>query len=251
VKHGSPPPWLLVPFYVACSNAGTSSTVEIRREAASAPSDTGASCSDVAELRVCWGGARCGPLGCLVPRPLPASPAPDSGFRCAGQRQARHCEARTDRASAFACTNERCVQHRPRTPDAGEWNCVDSAGAVYCRHVVDAAGIPNGPRDPGYVCGARRGTGEEICVDLSPDTPPGKGPWACSTRYTAGVAERHCVCADAPRLGMTCQGAHSCPSGAACVQGHCLPGAPVGNCWLDGDCGEALCRFGTCTEKAR
>jgi hypothetical protein len=251
VKHGSPSPWLLVLFCIACSNAGTNAPLESRREAASAPSDTGGSCSDVAEVRACWGGARCGPKGCLVPRPLPKSALPEGGFRCAGQGSARTCEARTDRASAFVCAGEQCVQRRPRAPDSGEWNCVDAAGAVYCRHMVDAAGIPNGPLDPGYVCGKRRGTGERICVDLSPDAPPAPGLWACSTRYAAGVAERHCERSQLPRLGGPCDAAQACPAGAACVQGRCLPGVPVGDCWLDADCGEGLCRFGTCAEKER
>jgi hypothetical protein len=227
---------------------------------AEAPADRGDVCLDVGETRACWGGD-CAEQGCVVPRPLPDAPLPPSGFRCRGQGAARVCEARARQAGAFACDGGTCVQHRARTPDNGEWECVDASGGVYCRNVVSAAGVADGALDGAFVCGVREravrgasdasehaeGRAERICVDFSPDLPPDAGRFACRVSYMAGVPERVCTRAAAARLGDACTASGDCPRGAACVTGRCIPPRPKPACWFDRDCGaQRVCRFGSC-----
>jgi hypothetical protein len=218
--------------------------------AAPAAADRGELCLDLRTIRACWGGP-CGEHGCVVPRPVPTGLAPPSGFRCAGRGAARFCAARSDDAGEFRCTAEECVQQHARAPDNGEWECVDGAGAVYCRKVEDAAGVAPGPLDPAFVCGRRQGRadGQRVCVDFAPDLPPAPGDHACFSSYRGGARAWHCKTSRALRLGGPCSRAAACPKGAGCVSGFCLPPYPRSQCWLDSDCtAGAHCRFGSCAE---
>ena len=99
-------------------------------------------CADVETLRVCWDGAR--PR--VVKRATTTAPA---------------------RGPAFTCVGDHCEQRHPRMPDAGEWQCMDSAGATICMGGTRAAGAAPSAADPRWFCGARRG-GEpdtRVCVD--------------------------------------------------------------------------------------
>jgi hypothetical protein len=133
-------------------------------------------------------------------------------------------------------------------PDAGEWLCVEMDGVAYCKSEGEAAGVERGAADPGFVCGARRGHGDErICVDLSPDAPPESSAFRCRFSYATGRAERVCKPSDAPLIGARCAGGAPCPEAAWCVAGVCLPPRPEPACWLDADCGEGQrCRWGSC-----
>jgi len=136
-------------------------------------------------------------------------------------------------------------------PDNGEWECVEIAGAVVCRALADAAGIPSGITDPAFACGARAVHGERICVDLSPDPPPsrpaGLDSWSCRVTYDSGSAARVCTSSKELRVGGACADASDCPAATACVGGRCLPEEPKPACWFDQDCGQgARCRYGSC-----
>jgi hypothetical protein len=206
----------------------------------------GSTCLDVGEGRACWG-ERCSE-GCVVPPERVVAPRPYGGFRCSGSGETRTCVARSRHAGRFRCDGNACRQPHPRSPDAGEWECVDLHGAYVCRSVAEAAGIPRGPRDPAFVCGARRGTGEPICVDFAPDLPEGPGPYACTMRYVSGVAERVCTRKAGAVLGTRCRAEADCPEGARCVSSRCLPPEPHPDCWFDKDCAaDGRCRFGSCT----
>lgn len=209
-------------------------------------SDVGDLCLDVAEGRVCWGAA-C-PNGCVAPAPRSPAPRPAGGSRCSGFGAERTCWPRSRGAGGFSCAGDTCRQPHPRTPDAGEWECVDLHGAYLCRSVAEAAGIPRGPRDPAFSCGVRRGTREPLCVDFAPDLPDVPGPFSCSMRYVGGVAERLCTRKADLMLGARCRGTADCPEGARCAASRCIPPVPRPDCWFDKDCGEGKrCRFGSCT----
>lgn len=221
--------------------------------AAEAPHDVGPLCLDIdRELRVCFHASAedraCAEGTCLVPRPS-AKAAPGELFRCYGAGRARRCEARSNRAGPFHCDGERCIQALPRVPDAAEWVCVEMHGVSYCKSSGPAAAVAPGARDPGFVCGARRGAAQEtICVDFNPDPPPGLARYACRMQYTRGMAERVCSASTAPRVGQACAAAGACPDGTRCVDARCLPARPDPSCWLDADCETGRCRFGTCVE---
>jgi hypothetical protein len=220
-----------------------------QRVSAPAPEDRGELCLDLSAIRACWGGP-CGEQGCVVPRPLPSGLTPASGYRCAGRAEARSCRARADDAGEFRCNAQGCVQQHPRAPDSGEWECVDSRGAVHCRKVSDAAGVVPGALEPAFVCGPRRGSEEErVCVDFAPDLPRQGESHSCFSSYRGGARAWHCKPADTPRLGQACTTHAECPPAASCVSGFCLPPYPRPACWFDTDCGDARrCRFGSCTE---
>jgi hypothetical protein len=216
------------------------------RVASPAADDRGALCLDLGAIRACWGGS-CGERGCVVPRPLPKQLAPAAGYRCSGQGNSRTCGSRADHAGPFRCEAQRCVQSRPRAPDNGEWECVDAAGATHCRKIAEAAGVDAGALEPGFVCGARVGHGDErVCVDFAPDAP-NNGRYACSSSYRGGARAWECTPSKAPRVGDRCADETACPSGARCHQGHCLPPFPRPSCWLDADCAHGRCRFGSCS----
>jgi len=208
--------------------------------------DRGELCLDVADVRACWG-SDAGD-GALVPRSLPSGLTPRAGLRCHGRAQARRCVARSVDAGPFVCRGARCNQARPRTPDSGEWECVDLRGAVVCRDAGPAAGVPRGELDPAFSCGIRRGHGERICLDFAPDRPADDGVYACAAHYETGVSERRCEPAKSPQLGSPCRADAGCPDGAHCLGERCLPPRPRAECWLDADCGAgSRCRFGSCT----
>ena len=221
----------------------------------SAPSpgdgDRGVLCLDVGDVRACWGdrseGADCRAGTCLVRRPLPDAPRPPSGFRCSGQRGERACVTRAWNGPPFACHDNRCVQSSLRVPDNGEWECVEMGGAAVCRALAEAAGIPGGVLDAAFVCGARLGSGERICVDLSPDPPPGLDAWSCRVTYGNGPAARVCASSKDARVGGRCASRSDCPVATECIGGRCLPDRPNPACWFDQDCAKAArCRYGSC-----
>lgn len=237
--------WLTMLTHAAC-DPPRPPAAQAARVASPAPGDRGELCLDLGAIRACWGGD-CGEQGCVVPRPLPLGLEPSRGYRCVGQRATRTCGSRADHAGTFRCDAQRCVQRHPRAPDNGEWECVDAAGATHCRKVAEAAGVEPGPLDPGFVCGfrQRRQDGERVCVDFAPDLPAA-GRFACSSRYLGGAREWECHPANEPRLGDRCQDRSGCPAGAQCSAGHCLPAFPRPDCWLDSDCAQGRCRFGSC-----
>lgn len=211
--------------------------------------DATPSCSDVMTLRVCWDGSGA-PLT-AAPAPLPPVPASALGFRCTGHGRERRCRDRGADAPAFECSEGRCVQRHPRLPDDGEWECQDSAGALVCRGGERPSGVAPGGHPEGFFCGAHvrsgKDTGERICVDLSPDRP------AESDKYTCHFEGATRVCQKAPfphALGDVCDRAHPCVDGARCATGLCVPIAPRPSCWVDPDCDQQVCRFGTCTGDA-
>lgn len=269
VGHPSPTrffrsPSLAVALMLACCRSDPAPTeISAAGSAAPAPADRGAFCMDVAGGRACWGDDQkppgdegCGEVGCWVDRPLPAGPAPASGYRCTGMADERQCEARSRTAGPFRCEGGVCRQDLVRVPDAGEWRCAAMHGALVCRLVVGAAGIPRGPREAGFVCGPRRGhRGEEICVDLSPDLPTtelgsgsvGVSRMDCGVHYAGHHVWRRCTETTAVQLGTACETDTVCPEGAACVTGRCLLPFPRPDCWFDRDCEDgAVCRLGTC-----
>lgn len=242
---------LLATLLVACRAADVPPHVEAGPVRSPGTDDRGTSCLDVGDVRACWGehvgGEGCVGATCLVGRPLPDVPMPPSGFRCSGQRSARSCVSRAWNGAPFVCQKDRCVQSPLRMPDNGEWECVEIAGAVVCRALSEAAGIPSGTTDPAFVCDARVAHGERICVDLSPDPPPGLDSWSCRVAYDGGAAARVCIPSKESRIGSACVATSDCPDAAACVGGRCLPEAPKPGCWFDQDCGQgARCRYGSC-----
>jgi hypothetical protein len=149
-------------------------------------------------------------------------------------------------------------------PDAGEWECADIAGAVFCRGGEPPAGAPPTASDPGFICGPRVVKGaaqvERLCVDWSPDFPVaifaatnGEGsPRGTRCRFednhgTVRICEKD---ASAHSVGDPCDREHPCIGGLACASAHCVPAHPDPSCWVDGDCDHKVCRFGTCTAES-
>ena len=244
-------------------------SVEQRRDWSSpAQRDTGQVCTDVGELRACFGVdlspegqaaareidvARCKSRVCLVPRPIPAPVLSARGWRCIGSGPDRRCFDRGRGSGPFECNEDRCVQERPTLPDSGEWICADAAGAALCAGSEPIAGLPEGPIEPGWQCRERRGTGSprRVCLDLAPDFPDGRAAgWRCHYEQEKGTKR---ICERDPSahvLGDACDPARPCVDGASCVFGRCLPLGMEPNCWLDGDCASKACRFGACVEPA-
>ncbi len=213
---------------------------------APAPSDIGSDCADVGQVRACWNDSTkrdCAGGVCLVPRPLPDAPHVGR-WRCSGTGDKRVCsDSRLD-ASAFECHGALCTQRFAHLPDDGQWECAAFDGAVLCHLLAPAAGVVAGPPDPAFICGTRRGHGERVCVDFSPDMP-GPGAWRCHFKHLGGVVERLCERGGHAPLGDACSG--GCKKGASCVGGHCLPLRPHPDCWFDKDCGAGQrCELGTC-----
>lgn len=152
----------------------------------------------------------------------------------------------------FDCQGDRCVQRYPRLPDDGEWTCSDMGGAAVCSGGDPPAGVPFHRSDGAWTCGARRTAPartepERVCVDLSPDFPDGKAHgWRC--HYVAeGSVNRICDRdAAAHVIGDACDARAPCLDGLRCVAGRCTPDPPSPSCILDGDCVDAVCRFGSC-----
>ncbi len=208
-----------------------------------APEDTQDKCLDVAEVRVCFG-----PEPKLVPRPLPEA-VDTQRFRCVGQAAERSCMDRSVRADAFSCKGKRCRQRHPRMPDDGAWECGDVAGVVACRGHAKTAGAPAGKLDPDWTCGPRRGHPKErLCLDFSPDLPPGDGPWSCHFEHEVGAAGRVCVKKASARVGQACAAA-PCPAGTRCLDGRCLPGVLKTECWGDKDCPSGRCELTRCEDQ--
>jgi hypothetical protein len=175
-----------------------------------------------------------------------------AGWRCGGQGARRACVSRSLHGAPFAREPGRCTQHPLRTPDNGEWECIETAGVVTCRSLAEAAGVRPGLLAPAFVCGSRRGSAERICVDCSPDVPRAFDRWECRVYHAAGAAERTRAPSSAPRVGAACTASRACPRDAACVDRRCLPPrhAPAG--WYDKDCGpKGRCRWGSCLAKGR
>src|SRR5688572_11068678 len=121
------------------------------------------------------------------------------------------------RGGPFVCENDRCEQRYPRLPDDGQWECVDLDGVALCRGGAPPAGVASGPPDRGWRCGARRTSGEKICVALSPAFPDDRSHWRCAFEHRGG--ERR-ICVRSP--------------GAPRPTPLLSSGAP--ECWIDTDC---------------
>ena len=182
-------------------------------------------CADVEALRVCWDGA--------------------------GPHVVARATSTPKREPAFTCAAIHCEQRHPRMPDAGEWQCMDSAGATLCTGGERAAGVAPSAGAPGWFCGPRRGgdPGTRVCVDLSPDFPDGQAHgWRCRTVYD-GPARRTCDRdPDAHTLAERCDPRHPCVDGARCTDGWCVPERPAPACWQQEDCPGGRCRFGSCLQ---
>jgi len=221
------------------------------------PDDHGDLCADVSDVRVCWKrNDDAGPS--VVPRPLPRHAPPDAGYRCYGSAEQRRCVDRAKKAGAFSCSGESCVQTRPRLPSAGEWECAEMEGIVYCHGGDPPAGVPPSSDDPSWICGARGKTStaapERVCVDLSPERPlvePGK--WACRFEYAQGLGVRRCVPNKELRVGAVCKTSKDCPEEMTCAGRKCVPrDLPAPDCWHDKDCeSPRVCRYGTCVRSGR
>ena len=233
----------------------------VEEVAAAVPSpgeqDVGELCADVAGVRACWGAppgevAACEGGACVVTRPLPAYPSA-SGWRCDGMRGERTCTPSVRQAAPFECAGDQCLQRFPRQPDQGEWECAELDGVVRCAGGHAAAGVPPGPNDAGWLCGARRGgaAGERVCVDLAPDVPASgsASSWRCRFHRKGGITRTCARAAATVRLGDVCGPSGGCPAGAACIRGRCIPPRPEPACYLDDDCGAGkACRFGSCAD---
>jgi hypothetical protein len=246
------PPWVLV-FAIAAACREPPVVDAARAVPARASNDRGPFCADVGATRACWDDARgdadCVAGICAQAREVPSGPLTADAWRCWGSGSERACEERRWNSGAFRCDHEECVQAKPRFPDDGEWECVEMDAVVFCRSTGLAAGLSAGPVDVGWLCGGRRASRnyERICVDLSPDRPGPEPDWRCVFHYYGGEIERACRRASGPRVGAPCADKASCPRGARCVGGHCMPPRPVPECWFDGDCGAgARCLWGTC-----
>lgn len=146
-------------------------------------------------------------------------------------------------AGPFTCTEVGCDQHDPPLPGDGEWECKDELGALVCRGGERAAGIVEGPRDPGFACAARE-DGPEICVALSPSGPEGMRGHRCTLAHEHGERRRCVRDASGPSLLAACG---VCEAPLTCALGRCVP--PLRSeqpCWLDADC-EGTCVLGRCT----
>lgn len=246
---------------------------ERAREASSGPdasgffpspamSDRGGTCADVGDVvRVCFGdadaeGTGCARGVCVAERPVPRVVASDRGFVCVGGGRDRRCRDRRAASLPFVCGDGGCVQANPTLPDDGEWECMDTHGAAVCRHISWAAGVSRASDELAmsspFVCGMRRGSGEQICVDLAPDTPDGDAlAWRCDYDTHRGIRRTCMEAGDEPHLGMACDDDAPCPENAICVAGRCVPPALAPSCWLDTDCGaEGRCFYGSCVEVA-
>ncbi len=140
----------------------------------------------------------------------------------------RVAERDQHRGPAFVCDGPRCQQRYPRVPDDGQWECIDLDGAVVCRGGAPSAGVVPGDADRGWICGARRGTPERICIDFAPDLPPGeRRGWRCLSEHSGG--ERRLCVRDplAPqvripaRVHPDCWLDQDCSPGETCLQGSC------------------------------
>jgi hypothetical protein len=241
---------------VGCSRKGgvtTTAVFEAERTSVTLAEDVGVDCADVDEVRACWDAAG---HPALIPRTLPsrASLTP-LGYRCTGQGDARTCASRDD-VGPFVCAGEVCTQRHPRQPDDGQWQCSDDSGVTVCTGGEQAAGIPPGSVEPGWVCGNRRPRagsppGARVCIDLSPDFPGGSPrKQLCRWRYETAPVRECRRGTDVPSLGDICDATAPCVSGASCAGGRCLPPRPVADCVLDSDCERGACRFGSCTRSA-
>jgi hypothetical protein len=234
---------------IACAACTKASPVVIDEPVwVSAPGaeDGAGTCADVHGARACWGGAvRVARVARVVPSALDA-------WRCIGQGGARACRRRGGSAGPFVCKDGHCDEEHLRMPDDGEWECFERAGVVVCRGAGPAAGVIAGRRDEGWICGDRRdaGAAARICVDLAPDRPDDPSFDACMIQQKSGVVRRVCTQNAEPAVGRACSGDDTCPRGATCERGACLPArAPQGECWLDTDCGAGeACAFATCVK---
>jgi hypothetical protein len=155
------------------------------------------------------------------------------------------CARREPGPPPFQCQADSCTQAHPRLPDDGEWECLDMAGAAICRGGDPPAGVAPGPPDRRWRCGPR--LGERICVDLQADFPgPSAGGWRC--HYENAPAPRRLCARDAQahNLGDACAAQRPCVDGASCLEGRCQAPVRAPGCWLDSDCANGACRFGTC-----
>jgi hypothetical protein len=207
-------------------------------------------CADVGALRACWGDAT---SARIVPRRAPPLPPSSLGFRTLGRGKGAKVVDRARYAPPFECDQGTCRQRNPRLPDDGEWECADFAAVAVCHGGSSPAGVPAGGADGGYQCGTRKGpgvpAGERVCVDLSPDMPPG-APRGRRCRFDAEHGLTRVCRQDAGAQSVTdaCVSSTDCATGLLCVSERCVPRLPAPSCWLDRDCGKGSCRFGSCLE---
>jgi hypothetical protein len=224
-------------------------TPRLRTAASVVAPDTGDVCVDVGRARGCWHSVlteRASP----VTRTLPLSAAAtEMGWVCDGQREQRKCHDRVQWAGEFTCDGESCVQHGPRLPSSADWTCFEVAGAVSCYGGEPAAGVPEAPASPGYLCGQRRGTNDRVCIDFSPDVPSSADGWKCEF-VQEPTLQRHCRREEnISRLGIACSSEQPCVDGSRCASGVCLPSLPRPECVFDKDCAPQVCRFARCSPK--
>jgi hypothetical protein len=140
-------------------------------------------------------------------------------------------EPHLSQASAFVPAGDGWSQRHVRLPDDGEWRCAELDGVVLCAGGEPAAGVVSAGAASGYRCGERRGSPrrERVCVDPTPDYPPGE-----PSRYRCRFSSVH-------GLTRECQPRQS---GAAVVVARLPARAP--DCWLDADC-TGRCEHGFCS----
>lgn len=241
------PGWIGAIALTACGSPARESTRPAVRSELEAPAlDPTPRCADVRSVRVCWD--QRGRATSAVRATFPGAEVSPLGFRCVGAGAERRCSDRSRDASGFGVRGTARVQRVPRLPDDGEWECSESAGAMVCRGGERPSGVAPGGKAEGFFCGPRRAQGkspgERICVDLSPDFPPGAtADTRCRFEGTARVCE---TANDVHSLGDACDAGHPCVDGARCVAGWCAPRAPDPSCWNPSDCDQGTCRFGSC-----
>lgn len=253
------------------ASGGTHPTVAVApiRTSTEDPSEL---CVDLLDVRACWGsglnGLACAGGVCVSSRVTPSGAAPEGGWRCAGHGAERVCRPRRRNASPFVCdARGTCIQHEPRLPGDGEWECIEADGVTQCHATAKPSGVVPGADDLGWTCGRRTiapgapdeagkplpAGGENVCVDFSPDRPDGDVlGWKCLLQFFpyASVAAQVCTRSKTPMVGDACT--DTCPKDASCVAGRCVPPKPSPTCWLDGDCGAGKhCRWGTCEDAPR
>ena len=133
--------------------------------------------------------------------------------------------------SPFDCRAGSCSQRHSRLPDDGEWTCAELDGVVLCAGGEPASGTVAGPADRAFRCG-QRPNGERVCVNRTPDYPPGgRERYACRFDAEHGVT-RECR-------------EHPTPAPVLAALPSTAP-----DCWLDRDC-SGRCDRGHCTGAPR
>lgn len=182
----------------------------------------------------CDRGSSPAPAGSVGTLELP--PPAERGELCTGERTLRRCRPRNAEASDFVCDGGLCTQRHVRLPDDGEWRCAEREGVAWCAGGEPAAGVVAVASDRGFLCGERRiprdapadRRRERICIDPSPDIPPGaREAYSCRFAQERGVT-RECIEKPTPVRPP--------------------PARTAPDCWLDADCAPGSCDRGQCVD---